>query len=178
MNFKNRLAQRIHMNDIHEICLLIQKNTTQKQELYNLIFDPDDTIAYQALWVCSHFSPEENKWLYSKQNELINEVLVCPHSGKRRILLNLLLRQPLNDRIRVDFLDFCMERMISQHELPGVQSLCMKMAYKLCLSLPELLDEFRITLEIIEPELLPISLRTVRKNILKAMKAKKLNTNL
>ena len=94
MNLKDRLSSRCHIEDIHEILFYVQGNQERKAELYDLIFDPDDAVSYQALWVCSHFSTKGNEWLYDKQDELINEVLNCKHSGKRRILLNLLVRQP------------------------------------------------------------------------------------
>ena len=94
MDLKERLSSRCHIEDIHEILFYVQGNQERKAELYDLIFDPDDAVSYQALWVCSHFSTKENEWLYDKQDELINEVLNCEHSGKRRILLNLLVRQP------------------------------------------------------------------------------------
>ena len=94
MDLRERLSDRIHIEDIHEILRYVQGSQKRKSELYGLIFDPDETIGYQALWACSHFSTDENKWLYDKQDELINEILVCKHPGKRRLLLNLLLRQP------------------------------------------------------------------------------------
>ena len=139
MDLRERLSDRIHIEDIHEILR------------YGLIFDPDETIGYQALWACSHFSADENKWLYDKQDELINEILVCKHPGKRRLLLNLLLRQPQANPPRVDFLNFCLDRM-------------------LCRPIPELLQEYKTLLDLAEPDLLQISLRTVRKNILKKIR--------
>ena len=171
--FRERLLQRIGMNDIHEITCLTQKNNIRKQELYELIFDADDRVAYQATWCLTHFSLYENRWLYDKQDLLINEVLVCKHPGKRRLVLDLLYRQPLANPPRIDFLDFCMERMISKDELPGVQSLCMKLAYELCRPIPELQHELRALMEIIEPDMLVPSTRASRKNILKAMQAGK-----
>ena len=167
MNLKDRLSSRCHIEDIHEILFYVQGNQERKAELYDLIFDPDDAVSYQALWVCSHFSTKENEWLYDKQDELINEVLNCKHSGKRRILLNLLVRQPQTNPPRVDFLNFCLDRMLPAKELPGVQTLCMKLGYELCRPIPELLLEYKTLLDLAEPDLLQISLRTVRKNILK-----------
>lgn len=170
MDLNDKLSRRININDIYEICTWIQYNIKRTQELYNLIYDPDKTVSYQALWVLCHFTLSENEWLYDKQNELIDEVLACRHPGKRRLLLNLLYRQPQANPPRVDFLNFCLERMISKQELPGVQTLCMKLAYELCRSIPELVQELRNTLEMLGPSLLPVSLRTVRKNVLHAMK--------
>lgn len=168
MNFKMKLSGRIGMEDIREILRLTHQYDQQKQELYDLVSDEDETVGYHAAWVLTHFLPMDNKWLYSKQDELIDEVLTCRHGGKRRVILNLLYKQPLADLLRVDFLDFCLERMVSGQELPGVQSLCMKIAYELCRSIPELTQELKATLEMIEGDVCP-AIRAVRRNILKAM---------
>jgi len=170
MDLQKRLSGRIHIEDIYEMILYVQNDNARKEELYKLIFNEDDTISYQTLWVFTHLNKEDNEWLFARQDELIDEALRSRHPGKRRLLLNLLLKQPLADPPRVDFLDFCLERMLSKDELPGVQTQCMKLAYELCRTIPELLQELKTTLEIMETDLLPISIRTVRKNVLKAMK--------
>lgn len=168
MNFKEKLSQRIGMNDIHEITYLTQHNNKRKQELYDLLYDEEDRIAYQAAWVMNHYSLSENEWLYDKYNELIDEAMVCKHTGKRRLILSLLYRQPLANPPRVDFLDFCLEHMISNAEPSGVQALCMKLAYELCRPIPELLQELCIALEMMEGKLSP-AIQVTKKNILKAM---------
>ncbi len=169
MDYRDKLTGRISMDDIHEVCLSLVKNNKNKEKLYDLLFDKDDKLAVNAAWIFTHLNKDENKWLYSKQDELINEVMICCDPSKRRLFLVLIFRQPLPASPRVDFLDFCMERMISKQELPGVQSLCMKLAYELCRPIPELLQELRVILDIMDPNLLQISMRTVRKNVLKAM---------
>lgn len=172
MNLRRRLSKRFHIEDIRETLHYIQDDEALREEIYELIFDEDDIVSYQALWVCTHFTEQEIEWLCSKQNELIDEVLICPHSGKRRMLLNLLYQQPINNLERLDILDFCMERMISRQEPPSVQSLCIKLAYELTRSIPELQQELRAILEIMEPELLVPAIRSTRKNILKAIKTR------
>ncbi len=162
------LAGRIGMNDIHKIIHNVRENDQLKQELYDWAMGEDNKTGYQAAWILTHFSSQDNKWLYTKQNELIDAVLVCQHGGRRRILLGLLYKQPLPEHPRVDFLDFCLERMASPKELPGVQSLCMKIAYQLCRSIPELMNELKITLEMMQVDACP-AIRTTRKNIFKAM---------
>lgn len=168
MNFKAKLSERIAMEDVKEILRLIDNSDNSKQELYDLVVGEDETIGYHAAWIFTHFSPQANKWLYKKQDELIDEVMACEHGGKRRVILNLLYKQPLADPPRVDFLDFCLERMLSVKELPGVQSLCMKIAYELCRTIPELTQELKTILEMMEGELCP-AISSVRKNILKAI---------
>lgn len=173
MNLPKKLSARIHMEDIYEILLYVEGNDKRKQELYELIYHDDDLLSYQTLWVFTRFNRAEMEWLYAKQNDLIDEVLLCNHPGKRRLLLSLLFKQSFANPPRVDFLDFCLERMLSKEEQVGVQALSMKLAYELCLPIPELLQEFRTLLDMMEADLLPISIRTVRKNVLKAMKTGK-----
>ena len=168
MDFKARLSERIGMDNINEILRLTHDSDSRKQELYDLVIGDDEAIGYHATWVFTHFSLQDNEWLYNKQDQLIDEVLVCKHGGKRRVMLNLLYRQPFPNPPRVDFLDFCLERMMSSEELPGVKSLCMKIAYELCRPIPELMQELKTMLAMMEGDLVP-SIRAVRKNILKAM---------
>ena len=164
---------RIGMTDIHEITFLTQGNNNRKQELYDLLFDADDLVAFQAAWVFTHFSRDENEWLFDKQNKLIDEVLVCQHPGKRRLLLTMLFRQPLADPPRTDFLDFCLERMMSKKELPGVQTLSMKLAYEMCRHIPELMREMRVLLDLMQPDLKEASMLAAHKNVINAMKTGK-----
>lgn len=168
MDFRTKLFGRIGMGDINEILRLTHDSDSRKQELYDLVIGDDEAIGYHATWIFTHFSSQDNEWLYNKQDQLIDEVLVCKHGGKRRVMLNLLYRQPFPNPPRVDFLDFCLERMMSSEELPGVKSLCMKIAYELCRPIPELMQELKTMLAMMEGDLVP-SIRAVRKNILKAM---------
>lgn len=165
----SRLSVRFHMEDIQAILCEIRYNETRREELYRLIYDEDDIVAYQALWVCSHFSVSGQTWLQEKQNELIEEVLACPHAGKRRILLQLLEKQSYQQTPRVDFLDFCLEHMLAVQELPGVQSLCIKLACKLCRPFPELLQEFKAMLELADRNSLSAATKSVIRNTLKKM---------
>lgn len=167
-SYKDKLSQRIGMHDIQEILRQTHDDDSRKQELYRLVLDEDETIGYHAAWIFTHFSSEDNKWLYNRQNELIDELFACKHGGKRRVLLNLLYRQPYPNPPRVDFLDYCLNRMLSSTELPAIQCLSMKIAYELCLPIPELVQELKTALGMMEANL-PPSIRAVRRNILKAM---------
>ena len=178
MDFKNILSKRTGIYGIKKVVSQAQVDEKSRNELYNLLYDNDITTAYQAAWAMCHFSVLDNEWLFGKQDELIDNVLVCTHSGKRRLILTLLLKQPLkNDPPRLDFLDFCLERMYSKNEPPGVKSLCIKISYQLCRSIPELLNEYTQMLELVETELLPPSLQCAKNNMLKRLNSKPKNRN-
>jgi hypothetical protein len=173
MDLRSRLLQRLEMEDINEIISSAQKDEKVRLELCKLAFDSEDKLSINSLWIMTHYSAEINKWLHSKQNELVDKVLVSKNSSQKRLLLSLIYKQPLAEPLRVDFLDFCLDKMISQKEPHGVTTLCMKLAYEMCKTIPELLQEYRVALDIMEPSLLPPSLKTTRKNILKNMNSKK-----
>ena len=93
MNLRARLSERVHIEDIREVLHFIQDDERLREEIYQLIFDEDAIVSYQALWVCTHFSKADVAWLSRKQEELIDAAMTCPHSGKRRMILNLICQQ-------------------------------------------------------------------------------------
>ena len=56
-DMKQKLICRISMDNIHELCFLTQgkENDHRKEELYQLTFDEDDRVAFNALHALSHF---------------------------------------------------------------------------------------------------------------------------
>ena len=70
------------------------------------------------------------------------------------------------DDLRTDFLDFCFEHMVSIEEFSGIQTLCMKLAYRMCTFYPELMDELKRTLEAMEIEYYKPAVKCLRKRIL------------
>ena len=99
----------------------------------------------------------------------MQEAMSTSSETKRRLLLTLLAAQPLcEDNLRTDFLDFCMNQMISSGSSVGVRALSMKLSYLLCRLYPELLAKFSSALEMLDDTSpLTPALRVARKNILK-----------
>lgn len=170
MDFRKMLLYRLSQDDIHEICFLTQgsENDSLKEKLYTLISDEDVMVSYNALWVFTHFDLSNNKWLYAKHDELIDKAIAEKHDGKKRLLLTLLLRQPFeSNALRTDFIDFCLEIILSSHEACANRALCMKLAYEQCRFFPELLSELSNSLDIISTEPLSSGLRNARKNVMR-----------
>ena len=93
---RKKLANRMNMDDIHEICFLAQgeRNDGIKAKLYDLTVDEDNRVALNALWVFTHFDQANNEWLYAKHNDLIDRILLEKSMTKLRLMLSLLIRQP------------------------------------------------------------------------------------
>lgn len=111
---RKKLANRMNMDDIHEICFLAQgeRNDGIKAKLYDLTFDEDNRVALNALWVFTHFDQANNEWLYAKHNDLIDRILLEKSMTKLRLMLSLLIRQPFEEAtLRSDFIDYCIAKI-------------------------------------------------------------------
>lgn len=76
-----------------------------------------------------------------------------PNITCRRLMLNLLLRQPFSeDTMRTDFLDFCLKKITATSQPYAIRALCMKLAYEQCRFFPELREELAMVLDMLQTE--------------------------
>ena len=114
-------------------------------------FSEDFRVARSALWGLTKARKEELSQLQVILDELINQAMQTENSSVRRLTLNIIERLEMaEDDLRTDFLDFCFEHMMDIEEYPGIQSVCMKLAFRMCQFYPELMDELKRTLEAME----------------------------
>ncbi len=105
--FTHTASHTLPYKNIRELLHYIKEDERLREEIYRLIFDEDDVISYQALWVCTHFSKPEVEWLTLKQDELIDAALYLPAFGKTKDVTEpKLCQQQLADPPRVDFTGF------------------------------------------------------------------------
>ena len=130
-------------------------------------FSQDYRVARSALWGLTKASKEELSQLQVILNELIDQAMQTENSSVRRLSLNVVERLELyEDDLRTDFLDFCFEHMMDVEEYPGIQSVCMKLAFRMCKFYPELMDELKRTLEAMEIDYYKPAVKGVRSKIL------------
>ena len=152
------------MDNIHELCFLTQgeENNHRKEELYRLTFDEDNRVAFNALHVLSNFDLANN-----------DRVMKEEHVGKRRLMLNLLLRQPFEEEfLRSDFIDFCVSKITACAQPYAIRAYCMKLAYGQMKYYPELLSELKMALDMLEQETLSPGLACAKRQILMKIKRK------
>ena len=131
------------------------------------VFDSDYRVARSALWGLTKSTDKELSELQVIINELIDQAIQTENSSVRRLTLNIIERLSMGeDDLRTDFLDFCFEHMVSIEEFPGIQTLCMKLAYCMCTFYPELMDELKLTLEAMEIDYYNPAVKCLRKRIL------------
>nr|WP_293487476.1 hypothetical protein [Prevotella sp.] len=168
---RKKLNKKLCMDDIYEICILCHGNSRKKAELYQLIFDEDERVATNALWVFTHFDMQNNEWLYAKHDDLIDRVLVEKNETKRRLILQLLLRQPFEEKsLRSDFIDFCIAKITASSQPYAIRCYCMKLAYEQMKYYPELLTELKAAIDMLEQEPLSPGLTSAKKQVMKKIK--------
>ena len=129
-------------------------------------FDTDYRVARSALWGLTKAKDEELSELKVIYNELIDQAMQTENSSVRRLTLNIIEKLKMDeDDLRTDFLDFCFEHMLSIEEFPGTQTLCMKLAFRMCTFYPELMDELKRTLEAMEIDYYKPAIKCLRKRI-------------
>lgn len=130
-------------------------------------FCQDYRVARSALWGLTKARKEELAQLQVILNEVIDQAMQTDNSSVRRLSLNIVERLELNEEdLRTDFLDFCFEHMMDVEEFPGIQSVCMKLAFRMCKFYPELMDELKRTLEAMEIDYYKPAVKGVRNKIL------------
>ena len=130
-------------------------------------FSEDYRVARSALWGLTKASKEELSQLQVILNKIIDQAMQTENSSVRRLSLNIVERLEISeDDLRTDFLDFCFEHMMDVEEFPGIQSVCMKLAFRMCKFYPELMDELKRTLEAMEIEYYKPAVKGVRNKIL------------
>ena len=126
------------------------------------MYNSNAHVARNALWAMTKATDKELEQLQPMLNEFIDLAMHTNESAVCRLSLNIIERLKITeDDLRTDFLDFCLEHMISVVELPGIQTLCMKLAYRMCHFYPELMDEFMRTIDSIELSYYKPAIRSV-----------------
>jgi hypothetical protein len=135
-----------HIDDIRQVAREVPAS-----QLAEYLYNADSRVARNAGWALTHKSNQEINTL--PQDRLVDFVLTTPDSSLRRLTLNLIERQGIQkDAMRTDLLDFCLQHMAMLEEPPGVQSLCLKVAYQMCRYYPELQHELNETLNLMQTE--------------------------
>lgn len=129
----------------------------------------DYQVARNALWTLTKASAEEHRQLQPLLHPLIDLAISAQNSSVRRLALNNIERLKMSeDDLRTDFLDFCLEHMIALDEYPGIQSLCMKLAYRMSQFYPELMDELLRIVKTMDIEYYKPAVKSVRNRILRS----------
>lgn len=131
------------------------------------MYDEDYQVARNALWAMTKATDLEIENLQPLLHELIGLSMSTGNTSVRRLSLNIVMRLRMEeDDLRTDFLDFCLDHMADVQELPGIQSICMKLAYNMSMFYPELMGELMRTVEAMDMDYYSPAVRSVRRRIM------------
>ena len=129
--------------------------------------DEDYQVARNSIWGLTKATDDELAQLQPILHKFIDLALSADNSSVRRLSLNIVERLKMEeDDLRTDFYDFCFEHMADVNEFPGIQSLCMKLAFRMSNFYPELRGELVRAVEGMEIEYYKPAVRSVRTRIL------------
>lgn len=163
----DRLRQNFSEGGAQEIYQAVKAQGDFLDFTRRFAFSDDHRVARSALWGLTKASTDELQPLKVLMNDLIDQALQTPSPSVRRLTLSIVYRLPMEqDELRTDFLDFCLQHMLDVEEEPGIQTLCMKLAHRMCAFYPELTGEFRRTLEAMRVDFYKTSVKGLRNKLL------------
>lgn len=178
VSLKEMLSQRTDLAGIRRICSIAENEKGGIGRLYNLVFDEDRTTSFQALWAMTHLKDSVLAEHRYDTGRLADAAMSCTDTSRRRLMLTLLVHLPQQEEPRMDLLDFCLSHMMMRKEPPAIQCMCMKLAFKLCREIPELTEELRNTLEMMEPDTLSAGVWCARRSVLCDMEKERKRSGL
>lgn len=166
-NYRALLDTKISKANIDSIVRSVHNNPENFVEIYQLMDDPEIRVSWRATWACEKLS-ETHPFLFEEQiQDIISRLLSCTHDGSKRLLLSILFNLPVPEELPVPLLEYCFAHMLDKKESIGVQSLCIRLAYRLCRAEPDLLHELRMYLENTETEYYSKAVASAVKNTLR-----------
>ena len=164
---EDRLRQTFSEGGAQEIYQEIKATGDFLGFAHSYAFSQDFRVARSALWGLTKASKEELSQLQVILDKFIDQAMQTENSSVRRLSLNVVERLKMSeDDLRTDFLDFCLEHMMDVMEYPGIQSVCMKLAFRMCKLYPELMGELKRSLEAMEIDYYKPAVKCVRSRIL------------
>lgn len=166
MELKEILAGRLHQRDIAKLASLLE-NEEGRTALFALFSDPDERVAMNAMWVCTHFRAPNKRLMAEFRENIIDMVLTSSNASHKRLMLNLLEQMPWRkSNVRADFLDWCLCR-INSTEPYAIRAFALRLAYLQFRFFPENMQELLAEIDIMGQGDLPPGLRCARLNVLK-----------
>lgn len=131
------------------------------------MYDEDYHVTRNALWGLTKATDKELSSLQPIIDKFINLAISTNNSSVRRLSMNIIDRLKIcKDEFPVEFLNFCLEHAVDVSEYPGIQSLSIKLSFKMCSFYPELKDELINILETMEIEHYKPAVKSIRNRIL------------
>ena len=173
MDYREHLRQPLSKRFVDVLAVEIFLNPADFDIVYQLIFDENEKVAWRAAWACQKISEKYPEWFSDRHFEELSALSIATsHHGLLRGCLSVINNIALPECLSVEFINACFDWMISAKSPIAVQALSMKILLRICHKEPEFKQELSVVLENIDFENYSAGFKSVRKNILNALKGK------
>ena len=170
MDYREYLFHPVSKHFVDYLVLEIFSNPSDFELLYQLIFDQEEDVAWRAAWACKKVSEKHPEWFTATQfNEITALALSTSHTGLLRGCLWVLNNLALPSPVSVELINACFDWMVSLKYPVAVQSLSMKMLFRICKIEPDFKHELITCLENIDPYSYSAGFNSTRTNVLKGL---------
>lgn len=170
MDYREYLLTPLSKLYVDKLVARVVNEPARFDELFQLIFDSNEKIAWRAAWACHKISEKQPAWFSeAKISELTTFIITSKHDGVLRGCLSILNQVDFRNSITVDLINVCFDRMLSPSTSIAVQALSMKILYKICIVEPDFKTELMAYLENLDVECYSKGFQSTRKNILNAL---------
>lgn len=119
--------------------------------LFTLMADADERVAWHAAWVCEKVSERSHHFFTGSDIEcLVRLTVESPFAGVHRLALSMLLNLGLPDELPVDFINTCLDRMMSDRVPVAVQVLSLKLLHGFARREPDFATELLACLDAVD----------------------------
>jgi hypothetical protein len=170
MDIRNQLTLVLEKKYIDKLVADILTKPNDFQQIYDLMFDAEEKVAWRAGWGCTKICSKVPD-LFSDFHyvEILNLASSTKFHGVQRACLSILFELNRPQLLTSDFINNCFEWMISPKYPIAVQAYSMKILFQFCNLEPDFKFEFKAYLENIEINNYSVGFATTRKNILKML---------
>ncbi|MCL1867786.1 MAG: hypothetical protein FWF72_02390 [Paludibacter sp.] len=166
-DFIQIFSQPIGKPIILQIISEIERQPSDFQKLFDLIFYENKNIGWRAAWVADHLSRKHADWFSNRMKiQLMRFAQISIPSGHLRLCLSILLNAGLPDEISGDFINFCFENILNEKTAIAVKAQSVKILSEICKTEPDLRNEVEAVLQNIDIQNYTAGMKTVVKKFL------------
>lgn len=173
MDYRELLKNPASIGYIKYILQSVYDNPEDFGNVFSLIFDSDNNVAWRAGWVCDKISRKNPQWFSTEHVQKIMNALLClEHQSVQRELLVILNYLPLPEDISVELINKFFDWMITPASTVSLQVLSMKLLYKISMKQPDFKQELNAYLLNCTEDGYTCGFYACRKKILKLLNTK------
>ena len=165
-NLRTVLSQKLSKEELLSYAKTVNPYNCDK--ILPLIAEKDKYLSGNSAYMFLYAGTTTEIWLAGQTAFIMDAIQTTTDEKTKRLLMSILLKLKFNTvNIDVKFLNYCLENIVPPKQSCAIRSLCIKLAFKLSTSYPELLTELKMILESMDGYTLNPSVACARKNTLK-----------